>query len=86
MNTTKLSRQEKEALFKQEARKLLDFEDWDQIDDEFDDSWNPKNWTDKKLDERLRDAIGQVKFNKIWPVVSFVIVLIIIVIVFKFIF
>lgn len=77
MDIEKLSREQKEALFKKEARRLLDPEDWDEIDEEYSVSsdWNPKDWTDEKLDRRLKDAIGQVKFNKVWPWVSIIFII-----------
>ena len=79
----KLTRKEKEALYKKEARKLLDPEDWGIIEDEFDDSWNPKDWTDEKLNQRLKDAIQQARFNKAWPIIMFIVAMAIVFFIFR---
>lgn len=80
MNIKKLSRQEKESLFRQKEIELGIIDD----DDRFNlytingEDSNVENWSEEKLDAALKDNVAQVRFNKFWPMINFVIAMIIV--------
>ena len=85
MNIKKLSRKQKESLFRQKEIELGIIDNDDRFNTYNRNGENPniEDWSDEKLDRELKNNNGQVRFNKIWPIVSFVIVMIIVIIIGK---